>query len=74
MGRIQFWNIIGDDAIRADQELGKDAIEKLSLLIDDIKKNENSLVPPEITANQFLRYCEIGYDANDYFSGEQLNL
>ena len=74
INRSQFWNIIGDDAIRADQELGKDAIEKLSLLIDDIKKNENSLVPPEITANQFLRYCEIGYDANDYFSGEQLNL
>lgn len=72
--RSQFWEILGDDAIRPDQQLGKEMIEKLSRLIDDIKKNENAQVLTEITANQFLRYCEIGYDANKYFSGEQLNL
>ena len=72
--RKQFWDIIGEDAIRADQELGEDLIEKLSQLVDHINKKDKTPVIPKITANQFLHYCEIGYDANKYFTGEQLSL
>lgn len=57
INRTQLWNIIGEDALRLDKQLGIDMIEKLSQLIGNINKiskNENTLAIPEITANQFL--------------------
>jgi len=64
--RKDYWNIIGNDTIRADKNLGKETIKKLKLYVQSL----NSISPmpfQEMTANTFFKLCEICYDANDYF-------
>lgn len=49
---------------RLDQELGEANIEKFEQVVQAM--NEEKLLTA-MTADDFFRYCEICYDANDYF-------
>ncbi|MBA7532519.1 hypothetical protein ES705_24745 [subsurface metagenome] len=69
-GRIKrkdFWNILGDKVIRLDERLGAERIDKLKKFIDESKEHESSAIVHQMTANDFFNYCEICYNANDYF-------
>jgi len=63
--RKDYWNIIGDDTMRADKNLGKETIKKLTLYVQSL--NRSPIPFQEMTANTFFKLCEICYDANDYF-------
>jgi hypothetical protein len=70
-GRIKrkdFWDILGDDAIRLDERLGSERLDKLKKIADALKNQNYPVKIPRMTANDFFSYCEICYDANDYFS------
>jgi len=72
-GRIKrkdYWEILGDNAIRPDKKLGEKIISKLEVLVSDMKNKDMKLLP-EMTANNFFRICEICYDANDYFKNSK---
>ena len=73
INRKDFWNIIDDNAIRPDRNLGKVAIEKLKTLAKAMENKEASSLN-EMTANLFFRICEICYDANDYFTGHEISI
>jgi hypothetical protein len=76
-GRIKrkdFWNILGDNETRLDVQLGKEKIEKLNELTLELKIPGKNFFIPQMTANDFFRYCEICYDANDYFKKADLAL
>lgn len=69
-GRIKrkdFWNVLGDKVIRLHERLGAEGIDKLRKFIDESKKHESSAIGPQMTANDYFNYCEICYNANDYF-------
>jgi hypothetical protein len=69
-GRIKrkdFWNILGDKAIRLDERLGAERIDKLRKFVNESKEHESSVIVPQMTANDYFNYCEICYNANDYF-------
>jgi hypothetical protein len=76
LGRIKrkdFWNIIGDAALMTDKNLGKETIRKLKVFAGAAKKKSTPLLK-EMTANMFLKICEICYDANDYFKNPDESL
>lgn len=69
-GRIKrkdFWDNIGDNAIRLDERLGAEKIDKLRKFVDESKEHESSAIVPQMTADDYFNYCEICYNANDYF-------
>ncbi len=75
-GRIKrkdHWEILGDNTIRPDKNLGEKIISRLEVLVSDSKSKDVTLLP-EITANTFYRFCEICYDANDYFKNSNETL
>lgn len=68
--RIKLWeNISGIE--RLDKLLGNDIISDLESYIEN--NDENQLIS-EMTASDFYRYCEICYDANDYFKNAEKEL
>ncbi|MDP2113951.1 MAG: hypothetical protein Q8K69_07820 [Bacteroidota bacterium] len=72
-GRIKrqdFWDILGNETIRPDIGLGEGLINKLKVLVAEVKEKEKPLLK-EMTANEFFRICEICYDANNYFKNRK---
>lgn len=70
LGRIKrndFWNIMEDSAIRLNERLGTERINKLRKFIDESKKHKSSSFVSQLTADDYFNYCEICYNANDYF-------
>ena len=65
--RREYWEILGEDAIRLDERLGPHWIETLRRIVDAQDKNECWPLLNDMTAADFLRFCEVCYDANDYF-------
>ena len=65
--RKVFWRVWDDEANRIDERLGPMRIDKLRKFIDESQKPDYSTPIPQITANAYFKYCEICYDANDYF-------
>jgi len=76
LGRIRrnvFWDILGDDTIRLDKNLGEKTIEKLKDYIISFKK-DSKLLLQDMTANMYFRLCEICYDVNNYFKNPEKSL
>ena len=70
IGRIlrkDLWEILGENAMRLDKNLGEEIISTFSDYIRQSKKNTYKPTLPRMTANDFYNYCTICYDANDYF-------
>ena len=61
--RMILWENV-DNIIRFDEQFGRVNFEKFEKVVDAIK--EEKLIK-EMTADDYFRYCEICYDANDYF-------
>jgi len=61
--RMDLWEGV-KDAIREDQELGAENLKKFEQVVSTL---DESRIIEKMTANDFFRYCEIGYDANGYF-------
>ncbi|MBI5346362.1 MAG: hypothetical protein HZB76_04395 [Chlamydiae bacterium] len=70
VGRIKrsdFWSVVSD-ARRLDQELGEQKIQKLIEILPVI---EQPHFIDRMTADDFFRFCEIGYDANERLSSDK---
>ncbi len=61
--RMDIWQGV-EDAVRPDKELGTENLKKFEHVVNNV---DESRIIQEMTVNHFLRYCEIGYDANEYF-------
>jgi len=72
--RTDFWNVLGSDAIRLDKSIGIRGIKKLNTYIRESVLPGYSPLIPEMTADGFFSYCEIAYEANDYFRKDKINL
>ena len=69
-GRIKrrdLWDILNERELRLDEKLGSENIKTLHELVDLMNKGEYPSVVSTMTADDFFKYCEIGYDANAYF-------
>jgi hypothetical protein len=71
--RMEFWNILGDEAIRVDLNLGEEKIQTLREIVGKMQKGSGTGLE-KMTANEFFRICEICYDANDYFKDKKTAL
>jgi hypothetical protein len=71
--RKDYWDILGDDAVRLDRNLGEETIDKLKMLVEGVK-SESTACLEEMTTNMFFRMCEICYDANGYFKNAKKTL
>ena len=49
---------------RLDHLFGKTNLERFRVVVDGM--NEDSTIP-EVTSDKFFQYCQLCYDANDYF-------
>jgi len=65
--RADFWEILGPEAIRLDKNIGSKGIKKLRKYIKESGSPGYSPLIPEMSADDFFRYCEICYEANAYF-------
>ena len=72
--RSTFWEIVGKDTYRPDKELHPDVVNNLEKYIKQDFGYETTPGIPEISASEFLRLCEICYQANDYFRNEPIPL
>lgn len=76
-GRIKrddFLNIRGNESERLDIKIGAEGIEKLSGYVRESLSPDFSAFIPSMTADDFFRYCEIAYEANNYFQGNRRGL
>jgi len=71
--RMEFWNILGDEAIRVDLNLGEEKIQTLREIVGKMQKGSGTGLE-KMTSNDFFRICEICYDANDYFKDKKTAL
>ena len=74
ISRRKYWDILGDDAIVLDERLGSGRIITLRKLIEERTSGEEPVTLKELSAGDYFRYCEVCYDANDYFSGDETSL
>ena len=77
LGRIKrkdLWTIWDDNETRLDLQLGEIKINKLQELILASKIPGKNFFLQRMTANDFYKYCEICYDANDYFKKSDMAL
>ena len=72
--RRDFWDILGKDAVRLDDRLGRERIKVLRKIVDESPGNENIPSFSQMTADDFFRFCEICYDANGYFNNTEKKL
>ena len=63
--RKDYWNILGNNAIRLDKRLGIERIRKLRTIVEESKEDESISFISRMTANDFFNYCEACYGAND---------
>lgn len=71
--RKEYWDILGDDAVRLNRNLGEETIEKLKMLVEGMN-SESAVNREEMTAGRFFRICEICYNANGYFKNKEKQL
>ena len=72
--RSVFWDILGDEAIRLDQEIPSEVIRDLEELIPSVWDYDAVPGLTRVTAADFFRFCEICYQANGYFKDEEPRL
>lgn len=65
--RLQLWQYI-PEMERLDVTLGKTHLRQFETAVN--KMNTKTLIPT-MTADQFFHYCQLCYDANDYFKDKQ---
>jgi hypothetical protein len=66
--RMELWEHI-PEIKRLDDDLGEENIKCFEALVSKI--NEQAVID-EITADKFFSYCELCYDANEYFTCEHV--
>ena len=71
--RKEYWDILGDEAVRLDRNLGEETIDKLKMLVEEVK-SESRVYREKMTAGMFFRICEICYNANGYFKNAEKQL
>jgi len=71
--RSDYWDILGDETVRLDNNLGDETIEKLKIVVEKTTSQDIHTLE-KMTAGEFFRICEICYDANSYFRNSQLLL
>jgi len=69
--RETLWKVYGDDAVRFDHQVGKRRTSRLRKYISEFGKPEFPHILAVMTADDYFRYCEIAYDANEYFKGKR---
>jgi hypothetical protein len=70
-GKIK-WHILWDNGLEYSnyrEGLGENLIQRFE---EVVKNNDENRTIDKLLLEDFLRYCEIGYDANNYFKGKQL--
>ncbi|HBE43586.1 MAG TPA: hypothetical protein DDW27_20800 [Bacteroidales bacterium] len=71
--RKELWNILGEEAIRIDLNLGEEKIQILREIVGEMPGTSETGFK-NMTANEFFRICEFCYDANDYFMDQKTGL
>jgi hypothetical protein len=71
--RRDYWDVLGDETVRLDKNLGDETIEKLKIVVEKTK-SQNIPSLEKMTAREFFRICEICYNANSYFRNSQIQL
>lgn len=74
LNRKKHWDILGSDAVRLDEELGLNRINTLRELVEEQESSPDPATMEEISAADFFRFCEVCYDANDYFNDAETDL
>jgi hypothetical protein len=72
--RSTFWEIAGNDTIRLDKELPSDVVGDLENILVQNTEFDTTRGITEISASGFLRFCQICYQANNYFRDEPIPL
>ena len=68
--RKDVWERVSD-VVREDRELGAEHLERFERAA---RTRDERQIIPDMTVRDFLRYCEIGYDANEYFRDAEKRL
>ncbi len=74
LNRKKHWDILGSDAVRLDERLGTHRINSLRKLVEFQESSADPATMEEILAADFFRFCEVCYDANDYFNDAETDL
>jgi hypothetical protein len=74
IARRKYWEILGRDAILLDKRLGSKRIDTLRKLVDELRSVDDPVTLKELSAGDYFRYCEVCYNANDYFSDAEADL
>ncbi len=72
--RKDYWKIFPDEKILFEKNLPGQTIGILEKVVEQSLCDQSQLEIKKITADDFFRYCEIGYDANGYFDNRPESL
>jgi len=72
--RSTFWEVVDDETVRPDKELPPDLVDDFEKFLEQNTEYDIVQGIPEISASGFMRFCEICYQANDYFRDEPILL
>jgi len=72
--RSAYWKIFPYEGRIFKKAFPKKSIDILKNIVKQSAKDESELKINKITSGDFFRFCEIGYDANNYFKGKKVNL
>ena len=72
--RSQYWNIFPYEGRIFRKAFPKESINILKKVVEQSAKDMSDLKIIKITSGDFFRFCEIAYDANNYFKDKKENL
>ncbi|MBM3701326.1 MAG: hypothetical protein FJW68_10540 [Actinobacteria bacterium] len=72
--RSAFWKIFPYEGRTFKKAFPPESIDILKNIVKQSAKDESGLKINKMTSGDFFRFCEIGYDANNYFKGKKAKL
>lgn len=72
--RSTYWKIFPYEGQIFEKTFPEKSIDILKNIVKQSAKDEPGLKINKMTSGDFFRFCEIAYDANNYFKGKKVNL
>ena len=72
--RSQYWEIFPEEGQIFKEAFPDESVAMLEKITEQSVKDDLNLIISKVSAGDYFRFCEIGYDANEYFKNRQEKL
>ncbi|MHB8279641.1 MAG: hypothetical protein ACYDIA_18595, partial [Candidatus Humimicrobiaceae bacterium] len=72
--RSKYWKIFPEEGQIFKEAFPDESVAILEKIVEQSVKDNSNLIISKVSAGDYFRFCEIGYDANEYFKNKEEEL